>query len=202
MSPGVTEHKPSPETSPIPIDADRTPYGKSVTIASTEFFKPEYTDCDVAAGSSSNDANANVHERRASAVTNFVSLFSFVSSFSARRHSRVFRSTRSCDPSALMPSSLLRPKYRHAAPLADINASSQTSPPITSPAPSAKAANATAPPPTHGSTTTSPNLTRAAFTASTACSGGIAFGASIVRNAVCLSMPQATTSPNMFSGWT
>ena len=93
-------------------------------------------------------------------------------------------------------------KKRVAASLAASSALSSTSQPSTLVAPSAAAAKATAPPPTHGSTTKSPGLTRAAFAASIACSGGIAFGASMARKRVLESAPHAATSPNMPSGYT
>ena len=93
-------------------------------------------------------------------------------------------------------------KKRVAASLAASSALSSTSQPRTLAAPSAAAAKATAPPPTHGSTTKSPGLTRAAFAASVACSGGIAFGASMARKRVLESAPHAATSPKMPSGYT
>ena len=148
-----------------PAATERTPYGKSVTIASTAFSNPPYAS--ETRGSSRSDAFANA------TVTS--------------TDARVVVSER---------------KKRVAASLAASSALSSTSQPSTLVAPSAAAAKATAPPPTHGSTTKSPGLTRAAFAASIACSGGIAFGASMARKRVLESAPHAATSPNMPSGYT
>ena len=170
-------------TRPLPdaeTAAERTPYGKSVTIASTAFSSGPYAA--ETAGSSRSDASAKE-----------------IDVARARRR----QTSSSSEPSS--PSSrgaIPARKKRLAASLAASSTCASTSQPSTRSAPSSAAAKAMAPPPTHGSTTKSPGLTRAAFAASVACSGGAAFGASIARRRALESMPHAAISPKMPSGTT
>mmetsp|Transcript_14322 Transcript_14322/g.60575 ORF Transcript_14322/g.60575 Transcript_14322/m.60575 type:complete len:490 (+) Transcript_14322:2066-3535(+) len=148
--------------SPTPIAAERTPYGKSVTIAS--------------------------HSSRLSRPTR------------GPRHgvsSRLARPSAHRAPGSSFPSI----PSRRIAPAAAANASSSTSAPTTRLAPSLSAASSAAPPPTHGSHTTSPGRTLAALHARNACRGGMALGASTAWRAARVSSPHAMTSHIVASGW-
>ena len=96
------------------------------------------------------------------------------------------------------PSSL---SHLRSASLAVRNASWSTSAPYVRAAPSRRDARSAAPPPTHGSIAASPGEMCAALAESTACSGGMAFGASTARRAARASRPHARTVPRIPSGW-
>eukprot|EP00982_Pelagococcus_subviridis_P011402 31083-Pelagococcus_subviridis.AAC.24 len=173
--------------SPTPTAADRTPYGKSVTIASTSprcssrkrwcasYFSSALVFLALADGVFPSAAVAGAAPLSSSPA---VSVSAAAGSSSSRGTTSSCHDASSSDARLNVALPATSTSTSLSARVAASNAYASTSHPMARLAPNFNAARSTAPPPTHGSKTTSPGLTLAALTARNACSGGIAFGAS------------------------